>query len=123
MLTPLRNISYTKPDTFIGDGSGDCFYHYDIQSEEITLPKEKDKEEKEVITRYSFIRIRTKGKPTYKACVESIIRQYITQSQEFDLINTANKAIINKEEVPESYKEYLELLDVIKANVKKDFSN
>ena len=63
------------------------------------------------------------GKPDYKRCVELIIREYITQSQEFDLINSANKALIqgitDSQDILK-YKEYLDLVEIIKSKVSKD---
>lgn len=75
-------------------------------------------------TRWNYIQIKFNSKPEYKKCVEAIIREYITQSQEFDLINTANRALLGIGEermVPSDYLEYLDLVDEIKAKVKADF--
>ena len=72
---------------------------------------------------YNYIVITTDTKPQYKECVEKVIRQYYSQSQEFDLINSANKDMMsgkNDTEDIKKYKEYLKLVEEIKAKVKKD---
>lgn len=64
------------------------------------------------------------SKPEYKKCVEALIRKYITQSQEFDLINSTNRILLSGEAdkvAPPEYIEYLNLLDEIKTKVKADF--
>ena len=63
------------------------------------------------------------GKPTYKKCVELIIREYVTQSQEFDLINSANKALMQKLDSSTDltkYQEYLNLVEEIKTKIAND---
>jgi hypothetical protein len=55
--------------------------------------------------------------------VKAIIRAYIDQDEEFDLINSANRVTLGineSTEATDNYKQYLELVDTIKANVKKD---
>lgn len=72
---------------------------------------------------YKYIVIATNTKPRYKECVEKVIREYYSQSQEFDLINSANKDILSGKTDTEDikkYKEYLKLVEEIKTNVKKD---
>ena len=63
------------------------------------------------------------GKPKYKECVELLIRRFITQTQEFDLINSANKAILlgakSSEDITK-YREYLDKVEEIKKQVEKD---
>lgn len=91
------------------------YYNYNIQEEYIST------DDAPMIVLYSYVQIRLNEKPTYNKCVESVIRQYVTVSQEFDLINTANKALINKQEISQEYKDYLSLLEEIKSKVKRDF--
>lgn len=106
--------SFDKPDKFYDLGSGYWYYNYNIQEEYIST------DDIPMIV-YSYVQIRLNEKPTYNKCVESVIRQYVTVSQEFDLINTANKALINKQEISQEYKDYLFLLEEIKSKVKNDF--
>ena len=84
----------------IGD---EYVYNYDIQ-------KIDDE-------RYSYISVSQRGYPNYKDCV---IRQYYTQDEEFDLINTYNYNILNNEDDSE-YINYLNLLKEIKTKIKADF--
>ena len=63
------------------------------------------------------IQILSNSKPTYKECVEKIIRLYLSSSEEFDLINSAYQGD-DKE-----YKEWLNKLAEIKKYVKNDFEN
>lgn len=117
----------SKPSALMNLGKGQWYYNYDIQPYEVEIAPRGEEKTGSKETRYSFIQVRISGKPTYKKCVELIIRQYITQSQEFDLINSYNKASLNmlsEEETEKAcadYLEYLHKLDEIKANVKKDF--
>lgn len=117
---PIRRKSSAIPRAFINLGNETWYYNYDPQ--EIETVSSGD-EEREVPQRYSYIQIKFRGKPEYKKCVELIIREYVTQSQEFDLINSANKALLAKEEIPQEYMEYLDLLEEIKTKVKADFEN
>lgn len=119
MIELNRIITNEKPKTFIDLKSGYWYYNYDIKEEtEITESKQEKK--------YSYILVRVPRKPEYKLCVELIIRKYITQTQEFDLINSANKAILANDLTNQDivkYKEYLAKIEEIKNNVKKDFQH
>lgn len=105
-------------------GNGNWYYNYDIKSEVVEVPRMGDEEETMTETRWNYIQIKLSSKPEYKKCVETLIREYITQSQEFDLINSANRVLLNigtEKMVPSKYLEYLDLVDEIKAKVKEDF--
>ena len=128
MLIPNRIRTDNKPATIEDLNSGYWYYNYDIQETQEYIPKEiiDDVEEisnVELKTMYNYIQIKMLGKPDYKRCVELIIREYITQSQEFDLINSANKALIqgitDSQDILK-YKEYLDLVEIIKSKVAKD---
>lgn len=90
-------------------------YCYDIKSE----PDVED-ENGNIIKQYSWIQLELFGLPNYKDCVKAVIRHFYTQEEEFDLINSYNKSIINSEP-DEDYKNYLNLLSEIKENVHNDF--
>lgn len=123
MLKENRIESTVKPQTLFNLGTGYWQYNYDIQEKQV-LVKDMEEEEEKLETRYTFIQVRLYGKPDYKRCVEAVIRTYITQSQEFDLINSANKVSLGldiSEEDLTKYKDYLNLVTEIKAKVKKDF--
>lgn len=121
----MTNINRTivsgevKPFVSLGDGS--YYYNYDITE----LPLQHNENE-ENVPMYSFVQIRCWGKPEYKDCVKQLIRTYVTQEEEFDLINSANSLILSGN-VDENnidikkYKEYLKIVNDIKSKVKKDF--
>lgn len=127
MNTPNIIKTFEKPEKFVDLGTGFWYYNFGVTSQEVVVPIEMMGEPGEEVkteqkTEYSYIQVRLNGRPEYAKCVETLIRQYVSASQEFDLINTANKALMNNQEVPEDYKEYLNLLESLKAEVKKDFS-
>ena len=124
MLEPKRVESNVTPQKFVNLGNGNWYYNYDIKSEVVSVPRMGNEEETITETRWNYIQIKLGSKPEYKKCVETLIREYITQSQEFDLINTANRVLLNvgtEKMVPSEYPEYLDLVDEIKAKVKADF--
>ena len=127
MLEPIRLTSYIKPPTIEHVEKLKWYYNYDIKSEKLELPEDLD-----LIAPipgdyiYNFIQIEFNSEPDYKSCVEAVIRQYITQSQEFDLINSFNKSALFGVETSDKdinkYKEYLDKIKEIKEKVKKDFN-
>lgn len=124
MLEPKRVESNVTPQKFVNLGNGNWYYNYDIKSEVVSVPRMGNEEETVTETRWNYIQIKLGSKPEYKKCVETLIREYITQSQEFDLINTANRVLLNvgtEKMIPSEYLEYLDLVDEIKAKVKADF--
>lgn len=122
MLEPRRITSENKPSITINLGTGYWYYNYDITSTTVEVPNIEDNSTVEK-TVYSYIQVRVPAIPTYKKCVELVIREYLTQSQEFDLINSANKAILagqtSGDEITE-YQEYLSKVEEIKEKVAKD---
>ena len=117
-----RMTTSEKIKPFVNLNDGSYYYNYDVREEGVV--KHFDDENESPV--YSFIQIRCWGKPNYKDCVKNIIRKYITQEEEFDLINSANSIILsgniddNNIDILK-YKDYLRLVKEIKANVKKDF--
>lgn len=109
-----------KPDIIILLGDGTYYYSYDIV--EGTRKNQNDEDE----TVYSYSQVRVYGRPEYKAIVNAVIREYLTQDQEFDLINSYNKINLGLQEEDgstEKYLEYLKKLDTIKSKVKSDLNN
>lgn len=116
MNTVNSNI---KPDPIEQLGNNTYYYNYNITSEQRV---NQDGEEETV---YSFVQVHLSGAPNYKDCIKNIIREYVSQTEEFDLINSYNKVQLTGQENSEDvkkYTDYIELLDEIKANVKKDFN-
>lgn len=126
MIEPKRIESNEFPQKFVDLGNGKWYYNYDIKSKEVEVLN-MDNEEPTTKTRWSYIQIKLNSKPDYKKCVEHIIREYITQSQEFDLINSYNRALFNlmsEEEGSKASSEYVDYLNKIKEikdNIRKDF--
>lgn len=123
MLEPKRIYSDIIPTTIENLGNGNWYYNYDIKSEKVELPlQEGETVPKEKII-YNYIQIKLSEKPKYKKCVELLIRKFVTQTQEFDLINSANKAILSGAKSSEDitkYKDYLDKVEEIKEKIAKD---
>ena len=114
-MKEVRKITSTeKPKIieYLGDGS--YYYNYNIEK---IIDDELDI--------YSYIQVRLYGKANYADCVKAVIRIFVTSEEEFDLINSMNRTILsgNDDGSINKYKEYLQLLDVIKSNVRSDFYN
>ena len=125
MLEPRRITSIITPSSMEDLGNGNWYYNYDIQSEEVERLSFEDNESSTTETEYNYIQIKLPNRPTYKECVESIIREFITQSQEFDLINSANKSILagdTNSDAIVKYQEYLTKVEEIKEKIKQDFN-
>jgi hypothetical protein len=124
MFTAKRIETTVEPKKidYLGDNS--YYYNYDIQvssREKQNIDSEENTVEYETV--YSFVQVRLYGKAEYAKMVKAIIRAYIDQDEEFDLINSANRVTLGineSTEATDNYKQYLELVDTIKANVKKD---
>lgn len=123
MLEPKRIYSNIIPDTIKSLYNGNWYYNYDIKSEKVKLPlQEGETVPKEEII-YNYIQVKLSEKPKYKKCVELLIRKFVTQTQEFDLINSANKDILSGVKSSENitkYKDYLNKIEEIKEKVAKD---
>lgn len=126
MLEPKRIYSNIAPTITENLGNGNWYYNYDIKSEKVELPLQGGETVPKEEIRYNYIQIKLSEKPEYKKCVELLIREFITQTQEFDLINSANKAILANDLTNQDivkYKEYLTKIEEIKNNIKKDFQH
>lgn len=127
MLEPRRIESNVAPKVFEDLGNGNWYYNYGIESRQVTIAPMGEDDTERTETRYSYIQIKMAGKPTYKRCVELVIREYLTQSQEFDLINSYNRAALSllsdteAEKAADDYLNYLHIVSGIKDNIKKDF--
>ena len=116
MNTVSSNI---KPRAIEQLGNNTYYYNYNITIEQ------KINENGEQETVYNFIQVHLTGIPDYKDCIRNIIREYVSQEEEFDLINSYNKVQITGEKNSEDmkkYTDYISLLNEIKTNVKKDFN-
>ncbi len=120
MFTATKIESTIRPKKFESLNNGTWYYNYDIESRVVQV-QSPDSEEIVDETIYSFIQVRISGKPTYDKCVKAIIKQYVNTDDEFDLINSYNSYQLDIESIDPKYEEYLQLVKVIKDNVRKDF--
>lgn len=100
-------------------GNNSYYYNYN------PLPYQVLDQDDNEVTMYEFIQVYLQGQPDYKEIVQAVLRQYISQNEEFDLINSYNSyqnKLTNDESVVTKYLDYLRLVQEIKANVKKDFN-
>lgn len=103
------------PIEYLGDNT--YYYNYDIQ--EAIVP---DQEGEHI--EYSFVQVHLRGIPNYADCVKAVIRAYVSESEEFDLVNSYNKYVLglsHDEQDREKYVQYLELLQEIKTRIKENF--
>lgn len=107
-----------KPPVILRLGNNKYYYNYNIEKEEYI------DEEGNLKSKYNYIQVKLSGIPNYKDCVKSVIREYISESEEFDLINSANRITLGltmNKSAYDKYTEYLKLVDKIKQTVKEDF--
>lgn len=105
MNNPKLTYSATEFPILWEFSSGSWKYYFDRKSN-INVDNE---------TFYTALEVEFSHKPSYKECVEEIIRKFLSSSEEFDLINSAYQGD-DKE-----YKEWLEKLSDIKTKIKADF--
>lgn len=124
MKTIQRIESDNKPNIIESLGTGYWYYNYDIKQEEKEVTDKFDNPDTpETKTVYTFIQVRISGKPTYNKCVKAVIRAYIDEDQEFDLVNSYNAYQLGvTDSAGEDYDKYLQLLEDIKEKVGKDFN-
>ena len=124
MKTIQRIESDNKPNIIESLGTGYWYYNYDIKQEEKEVTDKFDNPDTpETKTVYTFIQVRISGKPTYNKCVKAIIRAYIDEDQEFDLVNSYNAYQQGIGEQDQEYIDYLNLVKEIKEKVSIDFSH
>lgn len=106
-----------KPKKFQQLSKGEYLYNYDIQYEMVTDP-----ESGEYVKEYNFIQVQCWGHPNYDDCVKAVIRAYVSEDEELDLINTYASSDFDLDgDTSDAYEEYLSLVDTIKYNVQIDF--
>lgn len=123
MKTPVRVTNNQNPGKITKLGNNKYYYNYDIQEIENNISNGIDNTNTKC---YSYIQIYLSGNPNYKDCVEGVIRAYLSETEEFDLINSYNCKILgllSSDSSEQEYKEYLALVLNIKNKVKMDFSD
>ena len=122
MLEPKRVEMNVQPNSIEKLGNGTYYYNYDITSKEadVTDPEEVTQE-----TRWTYIQVHLHGQPDHKECIKAIIRQYVDQDEEFDLINSSNSIVLglsDNQTDRQKYLDYLTLVGEIKTKVRADFN-
>lgn len=100
----------------IGDGGGQPIgpNDYYIITEDVTQE-----------TRWTYVQVHLHGQPDHKECIKAIIRQYVDQDEEFDLINSSNSIVLglsDNQTDRQKYLDYLTLVGEIKTKVRADFN-
>lgn len=124
MLEPKRVEMNVQPNSIEKLGNGTYYYNYDITSKEVDVT---DPETEEVTqeTRWTYIQVHLHGQPDHKECIKAIIRQYVDQDKEFDLINSSNSIVLglsDNQTDRQKYLDYLILVGEIKTKVRADFN-
>lgn len=124
MLEPKRVEMNVQPNSIEKLGNGTYYYNYDIMSKEVDVT---DPETEEVTqeTRWTYIQVHLHGQPDHKECIRAIIRQYVDQDEEFDLINSSNSIVLglsDNQTDRQKYLDYLTLVGEIKTKVRADFN-
>lgn len=124
MLEPKRVEMNVQPNSIEKLGNGTYYYNYDITSKEVDVT---DPETEEVTqeTRWTYIQVHLHGQPDHKECIKAIIRQYVDQDEEFDLINSSNSIVLGLSDNQidrQKYLDYLTLVREIKTKVRADFN-
>ena len=124
MLEPKRVEMNVQPNSIEKLGNGTYYYNYDITSKEVDVTN-PETEEVTQETRWTYIQVHLHGQPDHKECIKAIIRQYVDQDEEFDLINSSNSIVLglsDNQTDRQKYLDYLTLVEEIKTKVRADFN-
>lgn len=124
MLEPKRVEMNVQPNSIEKLGNGTYYYNYDITSKEVDVTN-PETEEVTQETRWTYIQVHLHGQPDHKECIKAIIRQYVDQDEEFDLINSSNSIALglsDNQTDRQKYLDYLTLVGEIKTKVRADFN-
>lgn len=108
----MKSVSNNRPDAVLDLGNGKYHFNYNI-SEGIN-------EEKNPVFEYDTIEIREA--PTYENIVKAIIRNSVSETEEFALVNKYQKfalGISEDESDKSNYVQFLTMVDTIKDIVKQ----
>lgn len=114
--------SKEKPETFQYLNNNYFYYNYNIQSASI-----QDLDENGNVTYvdgYSYNQVKIHGKPDYEKCAKAIIREYISENDEFSIINdflAYQLGFFSDEAYEKKYKEFLSKINDLKAGARSDF--
>ena len=113
----FKRTSITSPNKIEFLNNGFYYYNYDIQEEEQVTEQGANKV-------YTAVQVKCSGRPEYKKCIKAIIRAYLTEEQELNIINNYNsyqQGINDDQNAVEEYYNYLNIVKDIKEKVYKDF--
>lgn len=124
MLEPRRIEMNVQPNSIEKLGNGTYYYNYDIKSKVVDVidPETEDVTQE---TRWTYVQVHLHGQPDHKECIKAIIRQYVDQDEEFDLINSSNSIALglsDNQTDRQKYLDYLTLVGEIKTKVRADFN-
>lgn len=124
MLEPRRIEMNVQPNSIEKLGNGTYYYNYDIKSKVVDVidPETEDVTQE---TRWTYVQVHLHGQPDHKECIKAIIRQYVDQDEEFDLINSSNSIVLglsDNQTDRQKYLDYLILVGEIKTKVRADFN-
>lgn len=124
MLEPRRIEMNVQPNSIEKLGNGTYYYNYDIKSKMVDVidPETEDVTQE---TRWTYVQVHLHGQPDHKECIKAIIRQYVDQDEEFDLINSSNSIVLglsDNQTDRQKYLDYLTLVGEIKTKVRADFN-
>ena len=112
--------SLVMPDAITNLKDGTFYFNFNI-----TVVEREDMDgNKDNVYKFNYIHIT--GNPSYALCVRSIIRAFISESEEFDIINSYNRyslGLTQDKENLDKYIEYLHKVEDIKEVVKQAFNN
>ena len=89
MNEPIKIINDSRPNIIQRLGNNNYYYNYNITEGEQVV-NDIQTNEQTTKTIYSSIQVKLSGTPNYKECINAIIRQYLTEEEELDLINSSN---------------------------------
>lgn len=118
----MKSTSDIRPAVIQPLGNGAFHYNYNIVERQETNP-----ETGEIKTVYDYDTVKVWNEPTYAKLVKAVIRDMLDETQEFNIINEYNAAVLGvitdsdkKAEAKAAYKEYLTKVASIKAMVQID---
>ena len=112
--------SLVMPNAITNLKDGTFYFNFNIN----VIEREDIDGNKKNVYKFNYIHIT--GRPSYPLCVKSLIRAFISESEEFDIINSYNKynlGLTDDKANLDKYVEYLQKIEDIKKIVKQVFNN
>lgn len=81
----MKSFSDIRPEPFQKVGDGSYFYNYDIKEVQI-----QEEPEAPVKTAYEYQTVRIYSYPTREKVTQAVLRDHVSESEEFNLINRYN---------------------------------